>query len=127
MPQIWKTATIIPLLKAGKPPEDIKSFRPISLISCVVKFMERMVADRLYLFVESAGIMHRYQAGFRKGRSCEDQVLKVVQAIENGFAKRQMERSVLVLLDFSSAYDTVWRERLLVSLHEQGIPLQFIR
>ena len=32
-----------------------------------------------------------------------------------------------MLLDFSSAYDTVWREKLLTSLYEQGIPLQFIR
>ena len=77
--------------------------------------------------MESAGIIHRFQAGFRKGRSCEDQILKVVQAIENGFAKPEMERTVLVLLDFSSAYDTVWREKLLTSLYEQGIPLQFIR
>ena len=126
-PQVWRTATIIPLLKAGKTPKEIKSFRPISLTSCVVKLMERIVAERLYYIVESAGIIHRFQAGFRKGRSCEDQILKVVQAIENGFAKPEMERTVLVLLDFSSAYDTVWREKLLTSLYEQGIPLQFIR
>ena len=67
--------------------------------------MERLVAERLYYIVESAGIIHRFQAGFRKGRSCEDQILKVVQAIENGFAKPEVERTVLVLLDFSSAYD----------------------
>ena len=126
-PQIWRTAIIIPLLKAGKSPKEIKSFRPISLTSCVVKLMERLVAERLYHIVETAGIIHKFQAGFRKGRSCEDQILKVVQAIENGFSKLEPERSVLVLLDFSSAYDTVWREKLLISLYEQGIPLPFVR
>ena len=30
-PQIWRNATIIPILKANKPADDIKSFRPISL------------------------------------------------------------------------------------------------
>ena len=82
--------------------------------------------DRLSMWAEENQVIVKEQAGFRKGRSCEDQILKVVQAIENGFAKPEMERTVLVLLDFSSAYDTVWREKLLTSLYEQGIPLQFI-
>ena len=38
-----------------------------------------------------------------------------------------MKRSVLVLLDFSKAYDTVWRERLLVSMIEDGVPMTMIR
>jgi ribonuclease HI len=126
-PQIWRLAIIVPLLKAGKSPKELKSFRPISLTSCVVKLLERLVAERMYYLVETRGFIHRFQAGFRKGRSCEDQILRVVQAIENGFAQKKMERSVLVLLDFSSAYDTVWKEKLLVSLHEQGIPLQIVR
>ena len=125
-PQIWRMAIIVPLLKSGKSPKEIKSFRPISLTSCVVKLLERLVAERMYYLVETMGILHRFQAGFRKGRSCEDQILKVVQAIEDGFARKRMERSVLVLLDFSSAYDTVWKEKLLVSLYDQGIPLQMV-
>ena len=46
-PQIWMVAIIIPLLKAGKSPSEVASFRPISLTSCVVKFLERILADRL--------------------------------------------------------------------------------
>ena len=34
---------------------------------------------------------------------------------------------MLVLLDFSSAYDTVWRQKLLLSLKDQCIPLTIIR
>ena len=33
-----------------------------------------------------------------------------------------MKRSVIALLDFSKAYDTVWRERLLLSMVNQGVP-----
>ena len=46
-PRIWRVATIIPLLKAGKSPSEVASFRPISLTSCVVKLLERILADRL--------------------------------------------------------------------------------
>ena len=46
-PQVWRNAIIIPLLKAGKSAKDLASYRPISLTSCVVKLLERMIATRL--------------------------------------------------------------------------------
>ena len=73
-PRIWRVATIIPLLKAGKTPSEVASFRPISLTSCVVKLLERILADRLYHIAETNNLFSRLQAGFRKGRSCEDQI-----------------------------------------------------
>jgi len=57
----------------------------------------------------------------------EDQIARTIQAIEDGFQCPKMERSVLVLLDFSKAFDTVWREKLLVSLHQMGLPLQILK
>jgi len=126
-PQIWRTAIIIPLLKAGKPSGVIKSYRPVSLTSCVVKLMERMMAEKIYHVMESSDKFSKLQAGFRRGRSCEDQILKITQAIENGFNQKKMERSVLVLLDYSSAFDTVWRQKLLLSMNDIGISKQMIR
>ena len=38
-----------------------------------------------------------------------------------------MKRSALTLLVFSKAYDTVWREKLLLQLLNTGIPSPFIR
>ena len=70
-PQIWKNAIIIPLLKSGKPPGELKSFRPISLTSCIVKLLERMLADRLIHIAETNNMLSSYQAGFRRGRSCK--------------------------------------------------------
>lgn len=127
-PQIWRNAIIVPLLKAGKPASDIASFRPISLTSCTVKVLERMFGERLYYLAETKGWFSSLQAGFRKKRSCEDQILKIVQAIEDGFHNRPKARkSVLVLLDFSKAYDTVWRFKLLDTLLEKGVPTIYVR
>ena len=106
-PGSWLVATIIPLLKAKKPASDLASYRPISLTSCVVKVLERMIANRLYHLVEMNGWINAAQAGFRKGRSCEDQIIRVVQQISDGFNRKPFHRSVMVLLDFSKAYDTV--------------------
>ena len=120
-PRIWMVATVIPLLKAGKPPSEVASFRPISVTSCVVKILEHILGDRLCYIDETNNIFSRFQAGFCKGRSCEDQITGIVQAIEDDFQQRPMKRSVLTLLDFSKAYDTVWREKLLLHMLNTGI------
>ena len=126
-PQAWRNAIIIPLLKEGKPASQLGSYRPVSLTSCMVKLLERMIAERLYQLAETRNWFNKQQAGFRKGRSCEDQILRMVQAIEDGFQRKPMERSIMVLLDYSKAFDTVWRERLLLSMHEKGVPLVYLR
>ena len=114
--QFKKRQRSIPLLKAGKSPSEVASFRPISLTSCVAKLLERILADRLYYITETKNLFSRFQAGFRKGRSREDQITRIVQAIEDGFHQRPMQRSLLTLLDFSKAYDTVWRQKLLLHM-----------
>ena len=40
-PQSWKSANIIPLLKNGKPKDQVSSYRPISLTSHLSKLMEK--------------------------------------------------------------------------------------
>ena len=125
-PQIWRSAIILPLLKSGKPPSALESYRPISLTSCVVKLLERMINDRMFNLAETKGWLNPQQAGFRKGRACEDQIARIIQSIEDGFQQKKMERTVLVLLDFSKAYDTVWREKLITSMKDKGVPMSFI-
>ncbi len=85
VPGIWKEATILPLKKAGKPPGAISPYRPVSLTSCVVKTMARVVHNRLYNLAETRGWLCSEQAGFRKLRSCEDQILRITQTISDGF------------------------------------------
>ena len=46
VPQAWRNAVIIPLLKAGKSASDLASFRPISLTSCVAKKVVRTYGCR---------------------------------------------------------------------------------
>ena len=81
-PSIWKTFSIIPIYKMGKPLDSPASFRPISLTSCVSKLFERIILSHLHFFLESNFILSSRQAGFRRGRS---KVLFLVQSISDGF------------------------------------------
>ena len=53
--------------------------------------------------------------------------MRISQTITDGFQKsKPPNRAVMALLDFSRAYDTVWREDLLASMLDLGIPYPFI-
>ena len=127
VPRIWRHAVIIPIIKAGKPSSKLASYRPISLTSCVVKLLERMLCDRLYYLAETNGWICRTQAGFRRSQSTEDQVIRISQGISDGFQKKPAQRTVLAMLDYSKAYDRVWQQELFHTLLDTGVPAQIIR
>ena len=111
-PSIWKTSSIIPIQKMGKPLDSPASFRPISLTYCVLKLFERIILSRL-LFLESNSILSPRQAGFRPGRSTLDQILYLSQSISDGFNKPMPgSRTILSTIDFSKAFDSVWHPAL---------------
>ena len=120
VPSAWTKAEIVPILKRGKPPEKIESHRPISLLSCVSKLCERLVNRRLVYLLENRRLLNPNQAGFRRRRSTEDQILRVTQAVADGLQGRK--RTVMVLVDFSRAYDKTWRTGLLFKMAELGLP-----
>ena len=97
-PSIWKTSSIIPIHKMGKPLDSPASFRPISLTSCVSMLFERIILSRLLFFLESNSILSPRQVGFRPGRSTLDQILYLSQSISDGFNKprRAIERFSLL-------------------------------
>ena len=58
IPSDWKEANIITFPKPGKDPTDPASYRPISLLSCFAKVMERMIINRLQYVLESNELLH---------------------------------------------------------------------
>ena len=106
-PSIWKTSSIIPIHKMGKPLDSPASFRSISLTSCISKLFERIILSRLLFFLESNSILSSRQAGFRPGRSAFDQILYLFQSISDGFNKpRPGSQTILSTIDFSKAFDS---------------------
>ena len=129
-PSTWKTSSIIPIHKMGKPLDSPASFRPISLTSCVSKLFERIILSRLLFFLESSSILSPRQASFRPERSTLDQILYLSQSISDGFNKprpRPGSRTILSTIDFSKAFDSVWHPALFHKLISAGLPPCFAR
>ena len=47
IPKIWRQAKVVALLKPGKDPSVVKSFRPISLLCHAYKMFERLMLNRI--------------------------------------------------------------------------------
>ena len=108
-----------PILKKGKDPKEANSYRPLSLTSCVVKTMKRIVNERLKWYLETENLLAPEQAGFRQFRSTEDQATYLSQEIEDAFQEQKLV--LLSWIDLQKAFDKVWMEGLLVKLLGNGI------
>lgn len=112
LPKAFKKTKIIAVLKPGKSKDKPDSYRPIALLSCCYKLLERLILNRLGSKIHE--ITPIEQAGFRPSRSCTDQVLSLTTHIEAGF-QQQLKTSV-AFVDLTAAYDTVWKDGLLYKL-----------
>ena len=65
-PTQWKIANVLLLFKKGDPSE-LSNYRPVSLLSCVGKIMERVVFKYVHNYFHSNNLFYKYQAGFLPG------------------------------------------------------------
>ncbi len=73
-PIAWKLAKVIPILKPGKDSSDPTSYRPISLLSCLGKVLEKLLLDRLIEVEEVNKVIIPQQFGFRSQRGTVQQI-----------------------------------------------------
>ena len=65
------------------------------------------------------GILYDLQYGFREKRSCETQLIMLVDKLAKHM--HMGKQTELILLDFRKAFDKVAHEKLLLKLHQYGI------
>ena len=118
-PSKWKEAHIRPILKKGKDKSKPESYRPISLLSCTGKLLERIINKRLLCYLESNNLLVNTQTGYRQHRSTEDQLAFFTQDIEDAFQEKK--KVLAVFFDLSKAFDRVWKEGLLLKLLRNGV------
>ena len=114
LPDQWREAIIIPIRKKQKEKTRKSSYRPISLLSCLGKVMERMVNTRLLKHLEEHHLLNNTQSAYRKNRSTDDQLVYLAQEIETAFQEKK--KVLAVFVDLTKAFDKVWKTGLLLKL-----------
>lgn len=112
----WKLAKIIPNHKKTRS-RGLDDFRPLSILSCLSKVLEVLAKEQLLEYLRSNDYLDRYQSGFRTRHSTETALLFISDHIRKSFERKQL--TILLLLDFSKAFDTIQHSKLLEKLvHE---------
>ena len=117
-PAQMKVAKVVPIHKEG-PKTDVGNYRPISLLASFSKIYEKLMHCRILKFLVSNKSLFEMQYGFRPGRSCEHALLNAQNTLLESLSKRQI--SLLLLIDFSKAFDMVEHSILLKKLEHYGI------
>ena len=101
-----KKAVVRPLLKkASLDPNILKNYRPVSNLPYISKLLERVVAARLNALMIQHHLHEPLQSAYKSYHSTETALIRVHNDVLSAMDKQQV--TILVLLDLSSAFDTI--------------------
>ncbi|KAL0831856.1 hypothetical protein ABMA28_001386 [Loxostege sticticalis] len=117
-PENWKVAIVRPFPKTSQP-STVRELRPISILPCLSKILERIVCSQLTNYLEVQDILPHYQSGFRKGYGTATALAGVVDDLLAAQDRGML--TILTLLDFSRAFDSINTSLLLSKLRYYGL------
>ncbi len=125
-PLAFRTADVIMLRKNDKKDlTSVRSWRPISLLSCLGKGLERLVARRVAETAVQRRVLSPQQAGALPKRSATDLLACLTHEIEHALETRLT--ASMITLDVKGAFDATLRRRLVLCILRQGWPVSLAR
>ena len=121
-PREWKSAKVTMLPKPGRDKYQACNYRPISLLSCLGKMLERYIHRHLLDELNEKKFFNDIQAGFRKKRSTAEHLFRLAQQTSNGFKQRKC--TLALFLDVRAAFDSVWKAGLKYKINKIGLSKQ---
>ena len=105
----------------------LTNYRPISQLPITSKIIERIVSRQLIYYLEDNNVLDPFQSAFRKSYSTETALNHITDTLYNSHDSSHCAQ--LLLLDLSSAFDTLNHNILIERIKELGIegsPLRWL-
>jgi hypothetical protein len=110
-PDHWKTATVVVIPKPNRADYfAAKNYRPISLLECLSKLLEKAVSKRLLFAIDKYELIPTTQFGTRAFSSTLDTGLMLMHDVQA--AMRRKEKVGILLFDIKGFFNHVKRNRL---------------
>ena len=116
-PESWGYSYVTPIPKDGDQ-LDPSNWRPISQMPIIGRLIEKAIHSQMRYFIDSTGLLHRNQHGFRTGKSTGSAIFEYVKSLYNGIDNKHI--SISTYIDYKKAFDTVSHDILLKKLHLYG-------
>ena len=114
---------LICLIPKGGDRQEIRQWRPITLLTTAYKILAKMISARVRPLLPD--LIHDTQTGFVQDRSILDNVFTFSEATE--WAQHSGQHLAVLLLDFEKAYDRVDWSFLEGTLERLGFPVGWIQ
>ena len=118
----WSMGLIMKLPKKGDL-GNCNNWRGITLLSLSCKIFSRIILCRVRKAVDET--LRQEQAGFRKGKSCVDQIFTIRQILEQ--SKEWNSTVYATYVDFEKAFDSLHRDSLWKIMRHYGIPQKLVK
>ena len=123
VPSEWKKGLISPIYKGGIR-SDVANYRPVTLLPILSKVLERLVTDRITQHIEDNKLLPEVQHGFRKTRSCLNNLLVTLDDWTKSVDQGQTVHACY--LDMSKSFDCVNHKILIAKLENFAIHGQLL-
>ena len=120
-PSSLKLGTIRPILKdKDSDIENFQNYRPVTNIPFLPKLLEKAANKQIQDYLKNNNLYPSKQSAYREAHSCETVMFNVTNNVQKSINEGKMV--MLVLLDLSSAFDTIDQDILIFKLlHHFGI------
>ena len=122
-PKLWKISYITLIFKDDDS-FDPNNYRGISVSRCLGKLFTLILNERLIKFFNDKKVLSDCQIGFKRNYRTSDHIF-ILNTVLNSYFSRG-KRLYACFVDFSKAYDSVWRVGLLYKLILNGLSTKFI-
>lgn len=121
----WRLIKVVPIPKPNKDLADFRNFRPISLISVLLKIINLMMKDHINETLESSNLLPDRCFAYRRAKStamCINELLHNVAVLKN-----KGHKVLVMALDINNAYNCVKISILMNILEKIGLNRIFCR